>query len=158
MGNSGTKFEEIFEAVKRDPEVRKMYAGKRLPSFLKYTGARSFKIIDAAKKREEILKNNNTPAAEIPGKIADFMKQELDRLINEDQYTEFGRTKKTNGVLMFGNTAAITLADMMGDVEHKDQAEFGKSRRRHRRSKKNSFGKKKRGGSGKKKSRKHRRA
>ncbi len=154
MGNSGTKFEEILESVKRDPVVRKTYAGNRLPSFLKYTGAKSNKIIDAAKKREEILKNNNTPAAEIPGKIADFMKQELDRLINEDQYTEFGRRKKTNGMLLFGNLAPVTLAGMMGDVNHASQAEFGRRKRRNSK-KRVSFGQKRQG---RKKSRKTRRA
>lgn len=154
MGNANAKYEEAYDAVlqklKRDP-----YFKGRYDTYLA--------VVNDAKNRQYMIdaaKNfNKNTKEEIMEDLIKNIKGRVDAVVPPSSQVAaaaaFGRrTKKTNGVLMFGNTAAITLADMMGDVEHKDQAEFG--RRKRRKSKKRvSFGKKRRGS---KKSRKHRRA
>jgi hypothetical protein len=104
-------------------------------------------IVDSALNKAEISKKSG-------GKPSD---QLYNALKEADANLHFGTTY-SGGMLMFGNsTPVVSLRDMMGDVNHHDQAEFGRRKlRKPKRSKRNSFGKKKRRGS--KKSSKSRRA
>ncbi len=160
----GVGLEELFKSVARNNRTK--YAGNSAPVFLQVTGAAKYvnRIVEKTKKLEVTLKNNNVPADQIAGKLVQFMIEELDRTVNEESYSNFGK-KKINGMVMFGNTTS--LSQMSGPF---GGSRFGSScgstaafGRRHRKNskkskkRKSSFGKGKKGKKGKK-SRKSRKA
>lgn len=136
----GNGLEELFSSVARNNRTN--YKGNNAPAFLKVSQQKKYidRIVKNTKEREAILKKNGVSANEIPGKLVDFMIEELDRNVNENSYSNFGNNK-SNGMVMFGN--ATSLSQMSGPFGGSrfgsscdSTAAFGRKRR------KSSFGKK----------------
>jgi hypothetical protein len=135
----GNGLEELFNSVARNNRLE--YKGN-LPAFLKVSQQKKYidRIVKNTKEREAILKKNGVSANEIPGKLVDFMIEELNRNVNENSYSSFG---KSNGMMMFGNSASLSqMSGPFGGSRFGSSCDSTAFGRRHRKQRKSSFGKK----------------
>ncbi len=137
----GVGLDKLFESVARNN--RQKYAGKYMPAFLKVSQQGKYvdRIVNKAKEREATLKNNGVPVSEIHVKLVELMMQELERNVNENSYSNFGRS---NGMMLFGNTTSLSqMSGPFGGSRFGSSCDSTAFGRRNRRRKSSSFGRKK---------------
>lgn len=140
-GNLSTEFQgKTYQGGSIEEVVRAYVKENRNENMMNTTK----KIVDLAMKKAEVSKNSG-------GKPSDQLFNALKEARDNLQFGASARSyHKDSGMLMFGNPLPVPLSAMMGDVQHGDQAMFGRGRRtrttrRKQRKSKSSFGKKRKG-------------